>query len=402
MSLSDCSSVRSDIYVTGLGVVSPLGGGLGPSFERLIRGESAIQKMTLESGTNALGAPTAFTNSEGEPVIGMTLKASEEALHHAGIDLNNFDRSRIGCVIGTSKAGLRSFGLLFARLREEGGELSELTELWEQSQLSSPATALSRHFGLRGPLLTPVAACATGMLAVQRGARLIEEGTCDVVIAGSVDASLLEMVVASYRKLGILSKSRDPSSACRPFDQNRDGFVIGEGAGILILQSESSLTSGQRPLARYLGGVNLSTGSDLTSLSEASADYVELLKRTLSQTSRTPDQIALVSLHGTATRDNDLLEMQAVSRVLGAKTPSVGFKGALGHLLGAAGSVELVYALQALITGRSPMTVGCEHVDQSYDVDIIRSEPRDLSSGALLKVSAGFGGHLATGRFERV
>ncbi len=400
MNPSQSGPSRCDVVVTGLGVVSPLGWDVPSSFERLLAGETGIRDVELELGTRALGAPVAFA-SDGEPVEEMALQAAREAWTHAGLGVGNVDPSRVGVIFGTSKAGLRSLTSYLTEVLRQG-DAETLKRLWSRSQLSSPAVRIAEAFGVCGAVETPVAACATGMLAVQQGARLIEAGVCDVVIAGSVDASLVEIVVGSYRKLGILSKSADPQTACRPFDRDRDGFVIGEGAGAVVLQRATRLHPHQRPLVRYLGGENLSTASDLTSLADASEDYVELLKRTLARAGVSREQIGLVNLHGTATRDNDLLEMQAVSRVLGSQTPCVGFKGALGHLLGAAGAVELVYAIQAVVSGTSPATTGCVHIDRASPVDVIMVSPRTIETPYLLKLSAGFGGHLVTGVFEGV
>ncbi len=406
------------VVVSGMGTVNPLGRDLQTSFTRLLAGESAIDKVQWTSGRSgttdvSLGAPAAIDRCNGreddspecdspeddEIVLRLVKQAVREALQDSQVNLGSLERGRIGVVIGASKPAIRSLG------RAYGHHKNQLiwqgaNDPWMISQLWAPASSIACQWDCQGPLLTPVAACATGLIAVQQGVRLIRSGACDLVIAGSVDASLTEMICSSYRRLGILSKSNDPQRACCPFDRQRDGFVIGEGAGILILQRESTLQSQQRPIAEWITGAHFSTGKDLASLEGASEDYLELFARTMAQGGVVARDLGMINLHGTATRDNDLLEMEAVQSVLGSQVACCGFKGAMGHLLGAAGAVELVLSLKAMTEGVVPMTVGCRELDQSFKIHLVHQQPEQLKVRTLLKISAGFGGHLASGLFR--
>ena len=249
---------RIRVAVTGVGMVTPCGADRRTSWQRLLAGKGMtrwLQPDELQScapfpeqARRLAGAPACRPHTEEcqpwlDPVLDLALSAAREALADSRINLAEIDRNRVGCVIGASKGGLRTFANAFRRQHQPGqtqpprnardGEERE----WEQVFPHAASAWISRTWDLRGPALCPVAACATGLVSAQRAAQLIADGTCDVVLAGSSDASLQEILLASYGRLGVLARGfEDPAAACRPFDRQRSGFLVGEGAGMLLFE----------------------------------------------------------------------------------------------------------------------------------------------------------------------
>jgi 3-oxoacyl-[acyl-carrier-protein] synthase II len=272
---------------------------------------------------------------------------------------------------------------------------------------NQPALAISHRFQLHGPCLCPVAACATGLVSLQRGYDLIGDGYCDVVLAGSSDASLLPIVLGSFKRLGVLSRNVDvPSAACRPFDRNRSGFVIGEGAAVFVLERwEDAVARGANIYAEWLAGGLAADATSLTGLDPSGEPLARLIGDVLRRGGVQPDEIDYINLHGTATEQNDVYETRAVKRAFGAAAPSVrcsSIKGAVGHLLGAAGSVEMAAMLLAVRDGIIPPTVNLTLPDPECDLDYTPQLAARQPVRTAMKLSLGFGGHLAAAVVRRI
>ena len=355
---------------------------------------------------------------KNDPVIACALTAAAEAIADARLELASLPRDRIGCVLGTSKGGLRSFAKGLRRLGEPAAstetapvgfdnspEFDEGTEwdegrLWSQFLPHGAAGAIAAHFDLRGAALCPVAACATGLVSIARGMDLIRHGCCDVVLAGSSDASLQEVLLASFRRLGVLARGfTNPAEACRPFDRERTGFLMGEGAAVLVLESERhALQRGARPYAECLAAGQFADVSHLTRMQAGSGSLSHLLRELLREAHCLPQEIDYINLHGTGTRQNDVAETRALKEVFGQQArhiPCSSLKGALGHLLGAAGSVELAMTLLAMRDSVIPPTLNLRHPDPACDLDYTPGQSRHRPVTTALKLSLGFGGHLA-------
>ncbi len=224
---------------------------------------------------------------------------------------------------------------------------------WTRLAPSGPSQTVADLFNLQGAALAPVTACATGLSSILRGAELIRNGECDVVLAGSADASLTPAVMASFRKLGVLAKSSgDPAERVRPYDRNRSGFLIGEGSGIVVLESESHAKArGAKPIAEWLTGGMVCEAVGRTQLNARPEALVWLIRDVLRRSELAPADIDYIGLHGTATKANDIAEVRAVKAAFGRHAyllSASSLKGAIGHLLGAAGSVELASMLLAM------------------------------------------------------
>ncbi|HUQ68733.1 MAG TPA: beta-ketoacyl-[acyl-carrier-protein] synthase family protein [Planctomycetaceae bacterium] len=393
------------IVITGVGVVSPLGRTCEATWLGVLSGRSAARRLTAADfllprrdprwdATAWLGCPADLpVDSAWDRVTALGLRAAAEASADAGLDRTDLDPNQIGCVFGTSK------GSLFAATADWCGlgEVSSFPALWP----SATAHAIAARFGWTGPCLAPVAACATGLVAVIRAAALIREGACDVVLAGSADDSLHPLVLASFQRLGVLARHAEPTQASRPFDRDRNGFVIGVGAGGLVLERKShAVARGARWYAAVGPGRFSADPSGMTALDDSGATLARLIADSV-PADRVPD---VINLHGTGTRLNDPAECRAVRLAIpqAARDSRAGsFKGALGHLLGAAGSVELALLCLAIRDQTLPPNVNRDCADPDCDLNWIGATPEPATIKSVLKLSLGFGGHQAAVWLER-
>jgi 3-oxoacyl-[acyl-carrier-protein] synthase II len=405
------------VVITGIGLVSPLGCGREITWQRLVDGERATRWITPQRGEEALwphqsaGAPAVGSPNlsellaargrsdiiplTAEPTIAHAVTAALEAVQDADLDGEPIDSHRLGCVIGTSKGGVRTLM-----------QLSQATQVpatsfdwWSLAAPSGPTAAVGSLFDARGAWLSPVSACATGLSSLVRGVELIQSGQCDVVISGSSDASLTPAIVASFRRLGVMARGfDDPASAVRPYDRNRNGFLVGEGAAVCVLESATHAESrGVSNYAEWLSGAMCSDAAGLTQLDHQPDALEWLIREVLHRGGLSGSDIDYISLHGTGTRMNDRLEMLALRSVLGSTAESVSgssLKGAIGHLLGAAGSVEFAAMLLAMRDGRLPPTANLHDPDKEACLDLVPRQSRAREIQYAMKLSLGFGGHL--------
>jgi 3-oxoacyl-[acyl-carrier-protein] synthase II len=414
------------VVVTGIGLVTPLGADRETTWQRLLTGATATRWLDDAAIIQALpapiaGAPAARWDADaetarrqdaevgqealksvsvvGEPIVALAVRAAEESLADSQLELAAVDRRRVGCVVGTSKGGLRTFAQAFqARNGRHDGQISP--DWWLQFLPNAPAALLANRFDLQGPLLCPVAACATGLTSLARGAGLIRDGHCDVVLAGSTDASLLPAVLASFRRLGVLARGfDDPASACRPFDRHRTGFVIGEGAAVLIFERlEHALARRAHPYAEWLADGAAADVAGMTQVDPSADGLSWLIRDVLRRARLDAKEMSYINLHGTGTVPNDLCETRAVKNAFGRAAHTIrcsSAKGALGHLLGAAGSVETALTLLAMRDGIVPPTANLRDPDPACDLDYTPAKAHPQRIDTALKLSLGFGGHLA-------
>lgn len=414
------SSHHSRVVVTGIGLVTPFADSREASWSSIRNGERAVRWLSADdfdlspefpASARFAGAPHARLVESGclEPVIQLANTAAIEAIHDSGLSAEFFSEhgERCGCVIGTSKVGLRSFARAFnaLKLNTAGDMTAELG--WDQLGPDAALRSVASSWNLRGPSLCPVAACATGLVSILRGAELIHSGTCDVVLAGSTDASLVPIVLGSFQRLGVMARGfEDPAKACRPFDSDRSGFVIGEGAAVLVLERLEFAQARRASIyAEFLGGGMANDPSGITQMEPDGASLTRLIGDVLRRARMTPAEIDYISLHGTATRANDVAETQAVRGAFGPHAARIlcsSVKGAIGHLLGAAGSVEAAITLLALRDQVAPPTVNLETADPQCDLDYVAKAARVARLRNVMKLSLGFGGHLAVGVFRSI
>ncbi len=394
------------VVVTGIGLVTPLGLDRESTWRGLLAGRSATRWLTAPHWTGkeplagALCASVAFAmNGDRDPVVSLALRTANEAIADAELDHGCLTGDRTGVVFGTSKGGQETASRLTQSMRQIGHWDNTTREgaCWSDLWANSAARVVAGHIGCHGPSLCPVLACATGLAACQRAAELIREGVCDIVFAGSSDASLQPAILGSFRRLGVLadSSAADSANVCRPFDQNRSGFAIGEGAACLVFES---LIHARKRHAHWYGewltGRMLTDPSGLTTLDPSAQSLCRLLRDVGRDVHYRPEYI---NLHGTATILNDRVESFAVRDHFGTEAGLIScssLKGGLGHLLGAAGSVELAATLLAIRDQIAPPTVNLDNVDSEFDLDFTPREPRPKIIEQAWKLSLGFGGHL--------
>ena len=398
------------IAITGIGLVTPLGLDAETTWNSLLQGSTAGRWLELipseqRSAWRQFGAPVQLEHAAIEkPLpksIQFALRAAHEAIDQA--QLTDTDLAAAGCVIGTSKADFEAVDRTLSSLRHRVDQDPNLSALFP----STPATEVAHCYRMGGPQLCPVAACATGLVSLIRAANLIRHGTVKSVICGSTDASLHSGLLASYRRLGVLAQPHDdPSAACRPFDRHRTGFLVGEGAGMFVIEDwQSALARGATPLAEWIDGQIGSDPTGITQISESGIGLTQVVRRLLDRNGRRPKDIRAVSYHGTATRMNDLAEANALSRLCGgAHHVPIGFgiKGAIGHLMGAAGAVETAVSVLALQHQQLPPTANFSAPDPDCPISVTNHATEFGNAEYLLKTSLGFGGHLAVGLLKRV
>ncbi len=424
------------VVITGIGLVTPHGSDRESSWRGFLSGKSRTTWLDdrdfglrhplpgfagAPASQIAPELPTGINESQPlfrqprDQVISLALCAAQEALTDAHFDTTTLtpeERNRTGCVIGTSKGGLISFQRAFETLHSSHNLYGsrnvddQLTADWLQFQPHAPAAAVSTLFDLRGPSLCPIAACATGLTCLVRAADLLRHGMCDVVVAGSSDASLHEAVLASFKRLGVLAQGfDDPATACRPFDRQRNGFVVGEGASIIVMEkAEHAEKRGASPYAEWLSGGMAADISAMTQLETDGVALTRLIQQILRSAEVTSDEVDYINLHGTGTLLNDVCETKAVHAALGKNAKRVacsGLKGSIGHLLGAAGSVETSAALLAMRDSCVPPTVNLNQPDDQCDLDYTAGRFARRRIETTLKLSLGFGGHLVAALFRR-
>ncbi len=448
---------NDDVLVTGLGLVTPLGCSADATWKAIIAGRRACRSLTRDDidhfeqlsvmkGLALHGATVDYEAVTGrlecsklletvhadiamgwrsEPMVAMSIVALAEAMSHAGLRCSDLDAQRTAVVFGSSKGGLRSTEQMSktlaardARIRQMAtagtGDDTEVgfsrrgfehqtdsVDWWNCGvQPDSATRAITALTGATAASSCPVAACATGLIAFLQGSAMIHRGECDVCIVGSADAGLRASVLASFHRLRVTSRHHDAASACRPFDESRDGFVVGEGAGVAVLESRAHARSRRaKSIAKIVAGGWLNDPTGMTQVDESGVVVCELLKRTLTSRGRSPD---ILSLHGTGTESNDLAEARGIQTAFGATMPQCfGVKGAIGHLLGAAGSVETVLTLLALHHQQVPGTANLTTVDERCRIPLQRQARRMPDMQQAAKLSLGFGGHVACGVFER-
>jgi 3-oxoacyl-[acyl-carrier-protein] synthase II len=400
------------IVVTGLGLLTSLtprwrARQATPLREQtwraLAAGESALRRLVPEGPGQRplLGAPLHPEYPvEREYLDQVLFTVGDEAVEDAGLKDWPVDRERVAVYLGWSKGAVRRQAQAHALLMEPGYDLDELARLWPGCWPGSGASQLARRYGLRGPSEAPVAACATGLVAVLRAAQLLRRGDADIALAGSVDASIEPLVMGAFQKMKAFARpTLDPTEAVRPCDRNRSGFLPGEGGAVLVLETaEHARRRGAIPYVELAGGALGADAYHETSLSSDPRPLGRLISRALMSARVEPEEIDHVNLHATATLVNDPLECQAVHLALGgqaARVACTASKPQIGHLLGAAGAAELALTILALRDDFVPPTLNLHDPDPLCDLDVTPLVGQHRLLRGALKLSLGFGGHLA-------
>jgi 3-oxoacyl-[acyl-carrier-protein] synthase II len=389
--------MMTGVVITGVGAITALGAGAPELHRRWTAGEVGIADGT--------GACRDFDPAErmstkeirrADRFTQLAVCAAEEAIDHARLR-DDCDPARIGCVVGTGIGGLGTLETQLDAMRERGPK--GLSPLGIPLLMpNAPVANVAMRNGFHGPTFGVVSACAAGANAIGTGLRMIRHGEADVAVVGGSEATLTPFASSAFAQMSTTS----PSGVSRPFDVRRDGFVMGEGAGVMVLESEQhAVARGATILGRVLGYGTTADAHHLTAPEPDGRFAAAAMSAALADARRTPDDIHYVNAHGTSTALNDLAEARALKVALGpraAEVPVSSTKSTLGHLLGAAGAVEAVATVLALRDRVAPPNLGYDEADPAIELDVVAGSARRLPDSpelVALSNSFGFGGHNA-------
>ena len=405
------------VVVTGLGVVSPVGIGVQPAWSNLIAGKSGITRITKFDPSNfssqVAGEVKDFDVSQYLPAkearrmdtfIQYGLAAAIEAVKDSGIEATEENAERIGVSIGSGIGGL---GLIEQTndTYDEGGPRKVSPFFIPGTIINMISGNLSIMFGFKGPNVSIVTACTTGTHSIGDAARMIEYGDADVMVAGGAEAAITELSVAGFASARALSsRNDDPATASRPWDKDRDGFVIGEGAGVMVLEEyESAKKRGAKIYAELIG---YGMSADAYHMTAPNMDGPRRsMRNAMNNAGVNPDQVQFVNAHGTSTPLGDANETNAIKAAFGDHAKNIvvnSTKSMTGHLLGGAGGLESVFTVLSIYNQVSPPTINIFNQDPECDLDFCANTARDMKIDVALKNNFGFGGTNGSLLFRKI
>ena len=408
------NSTERRVAVTGLGVVSSLGQDIDTFWNNIIAGRCGIDRITAFDAskfdcriaaevkhfdpTPAFPSPKEIRRTDRFAQFGVY--AGYQALKDAGLELDKLDRDEIGVFIGSGIGGLNTVEEQHKVLLTKGpGRLSPF--LIPMLILNMASGLFSMFYRLRGPNLATCSACATSTHAIGEAWRTIKTGDARIMFAGGTEATVVPMGIGGFCAMKAMStRNDDPQHSSRPFDAGRDGFVMGEGAGVIVLEElEHARARGARIYCEMIGYGNTADAHHMTAPDPDGDGAARCMKMALRSAGLRPEDVSYINAHGTSTPQGDACETQAIKIVFGdhARTVAVSStKGATGHMLGAAGAVEMAICAKAIQTNIVPPTINYEHPDPQCDLDYVPNKAREMTVNAALNNSFGFGGHNAT------
>ena len=406
------------VVVTGLGSVTPFGVGRYSLFDALIAGRSAVSlvssfdtsefKTKIAAEIKDFDPDPYFPKSETRRMDRFTqfaAVAAKDALLDAKLDLNSLDKNRAGIVLGSGFGGISTTLEQHKTLLERGAK--RVSPMCVPMMIPNMAAGtLAILFGLRGPNETVCTACASSSHAIAAAFRMIQNGKADLMICGGSEAPIDPLILAAFSSMNALSKRNDePEKASRPFDKDRDGFVLGEGAGILVLESLEHAKARKASIYAEIAGVGSSADAfHITSPDPDGTGAESAMRAALADAGITPDKISAVTAHGTGTIANDVTETKALKAVFGDlayKIPVNSIKSMLGHALGAAAALEAVSAVSSIVEGVFPPTINLEEPDPECDLDYVPNVSRKAELKYVMTDSFGFGGQNSVLIFKR-
>lgn len=408
------NSYQRRVVVTGLGVVTPIGLNVADFWANLIAGHCGVDKITqfdpaafdtkIAAEVHGFDPAPAFPSPKEvrrtDRYTQFGVHAAWQALKDSGLDLEKADADRIGVMIGSGIGGLATTTEQHRILLERGpGRMSPFTIPMLIGNMASGM--VSMYFGLRGPNYATCSACATSTHALGEAWRTIKMGDADAMLAGGAEATIIPIGIGGFCAMKAMStRNDDPKRASRPFDKERDGFVMGEGAGVLLLEElEHAKARGARIYGEIAGYGNTADAHHLTAPSPGGEGAGRCMKMALRNAELNPEAISYINCHGTSTPQGDVAETEAIKTVFGDHARKLAIsstKGATGHMLGAAGAVETVACVKAIETNIVPPTINYEFPDPDCDLDCVPNQAREMQVNAIVNNSFGFGGHNAT------
>ena len=402
------------VVVTGLGVVTPLGNSADVFWKNLVAGQCGIDRIgsfdptpfdTQIAGevknfdpTPAFPSPKEIRRTDRYSQFGVF--AGHQALLDSGLDLDRENHDDIGVIIGSGIGGLSTTTGQLEILRDRGP--GRLSPFMIPMLISNMASGLfSMFYNLRGPNFATCSACATANHAIGEAWRAVKMGDAQVMFAGGAEAAIVPIGIGGFCAMKAMSqRNDDPKRASRPFDKERDGFIMGEGAGVIVLEElEHARQRGAKVYCEVVGYGNTADAYHLTAPAPEGEGAVRCMKMALKNGGLNIDDVTYINAHGTSTPQGDLCETQAIKTVFGAHAKKIAVsstKGATGHMLGAAGAVEMAVCALALRHGVIPPTINYQVPDPECDLDYVPNTARELKINAVINNSFGFGGHNAS------
>ena len=404
--------MKRRVVITGMGAVTPIGNTLDEFWNGIKEekvGIGAITKFDTEDYKVKIAAEVKDFNVKErldnkaarrmEPFSQYAVAAAKEAFEDAGLDMSKEDPFRVGVIVGSGIGSLQAVEKEYEKIRTKGpGRVNPLLVPMMISNMA--AGNISIQLGLKGKCTNVVTACASGTNCIGDAFRAIQYGDAEVMLAGGAEGCICETGVAGFTSLTALSTSTDPMKASRPFDKDRDGFVLGEGAGVVVLEElEHAKARGARIYAELVGYGATADAFHITSPAEDGAGAARAMELAMEEAGVQPSEVEYINAHGTSTHHNDLFETRAIHKAFGDAAKNLvvnSTKSMIGHLLGAAGGVEFVTCVKSLEDGFIHQTVGTTEPDEECDLNYAIGAPIDKEIRYAMSNSLGFGGHNAT------
>ena len=399
---------KTRVVVTGLGAITPIGNDVASFWQGLKDKKVGIAPMTYFDTTDYKAKlagevkdfdPKKYMDPKAarrmEPFSQYAVAAAGEAIAQAGLDMEKEDPFRVGTSIGSGIGSLQAMEREHKKMLEKGP--NRVNPLLVPMMISNMAVGnVAMHYGLKGKSINVVTACATGTNSIGEAFRSIQYGEADVMVAGGTESAITPLGMAGFASLTALSTNDDPETASRPFDKDRDGFVMGEGAGIVVLESlEHAQKRGAKILAEVVGYGGSNDAFHITSPAEDGSGAAYAMEMALKDAGIAPEKIDYINAHGTSTHHNDLFETMAVKKALGDHAYKVKInstKSMIGHLLGAAGGVEFIACVKSIEDGFVHATAGLKEAGEGCDLDYTMGEGVPMDIHYALTNSLGFGG----------
>jgi len=410
--------LKRRVVVTGIGLVTPLGTGVEKTWEGICQGRSGVDRISRFDASDfpcKIAAEVRDFDPEEyidkreikkmDLFIHYALAATKMAIDDAGLKIDPELGEKIGVIVGAGLGGLPSLERYHLLLREGGPK--KVSPFFIPMMIANLASGqISIHYGLKGPNSCTVTACAAGAHAIGDSFKIIQRGDAEIMVAGGTESTITPLALAGFTAMRAMTcKNEDPQRACRPFDKYRDGFVIGEGAGILILEELGSALRRKAHIYAELVGYGLSADAYHITMPDPEADgAARCMAKALSDADLEPTDIDYINAHGTSTPLNDKYETLAIKKVFGEHAYRLqvsSTKSMTGHLLGAAGAVEAIFSVLALHEQIVPPTINYEYPDPDCDLDYVPNKSRPARLRAVMSNSFGFGGTNATLIFKR-
>ncbi|EEQ62331.1 beta-ketoacyl-ACP synthase II [Enterocloster sp. OA13] len=404
--------MKTRVVITGMGAITPIGNDVESFWQGLKDKKVGIAPITYFDTTDykcKLAAEVKGFNAKDymdpkaarrmEAFSQFAVAASKEALEHSGIDMEKEDPYRVGVCVGSGIGSLQAMEKDIQKLLEKGP--SRVNPLLVPLMISNMAAGnVAIQFGLKGKCFNVVTACATGTHSIGEAFRSIQYGEADVMVAGGAEASITPIGIAGFTSLTALNTTDDPARASIPFDEDRNGFVMGEGAGVVVLESlEHAKARGANILAEIVGYGATCDAFHITSPAEDGSGAARAMENAIKDAGLKPEDIDYVNAHGTSTHHNDLFETKAIKLALGEHAKKVKInstKSMIGHLLGAAGGVEFITCVKSIEDGYVHATVGLEKPGEGCDLDYTQGDGVAMDVNVAISNSLGFGGHNAS------